>query len=742
MNREWNPWVETADVETPADVEAALVFEGYLAEIEAGREADPGRLLADHPAIAERLRAFLNVLHLSEPWRGEPESDPAAPGGADDCGTLGDFRIVREVGRGGMGIVYEAEQLPLGRRVALKVLPAAAALDPRRRQRFQVEAHAAALLHHEHIVPVFGCGCEQGVPYFAMPFIDGRSLADLIEDRRAGRSDPAAVRQAARFGLQAAEALEHAHSLGVIHRDIKPSNLLVDARGHLWVADFGLARIAADDAGLTGTGDLVGTLRYMSPEQVRGDGAGVDARADLYALGATLYELLTLRPAFAVQGRSELIDRIVHVEPVPLRRLDPSIPRDLETIVLKAMAKEPLARYGSARELGDDLGRFLADRPIRARRPGPLERAGRWSRRHRAPVATAVGVLVLALSVSTTLLWQAKRRTDAALEASSVARTQERIAFELALGAIDQFTDLSLEPTSGAESTRGSNTAQASESAIRFYDRIAKTFAENDWMREVAAKASRRAGLFRARLGDASALRDYRQAIRLYEQHAAAHPGFIWIRTGLIETLQEYAAQLAARGDAGGAQTATGRALQLAERLLDDPSAGLPCFRHGLIVPFHELAWGLVERPPARPRDLALAIRLARRSAEWGPDQPAPWETLAFASYRAGDWAAADAALEHAILLNGSGSAQDWFLRAAIRHRQGDGAQARQWFDRASARVRRNPPRAQDAKLRRIQGEVARLLGRPLDRQSLPEPPHPAPSAAKKSTVVRMAGRR
>ena len=193
----------------------------------------------------------------------------------------------------------------------------------------------------------------------------------------------------AQLGLQAALALEHAHEIGVIHRDIKPSNLLIDSRDHLWVADFGLARLPQDEHDLTRTGDLVGTLRYMSPEQLRGERGVVDARSDIYALGVTLYELLTLRPAFEASDRNELLRRILDEEPVNPRRFNPSIRRDLETIILKAMEKEPSARYSSARALADDLKRFLEDQPIQARRPSIIDQAVKWSRRHRAVVVAS-----------------------------------------------------------------------------------------------------------------------------------------------------------------------------------------------------------------------------------------------------------------------------------------------------------------------------------------------------------------
>jgi hypothetical protein len=193
----------------------------------------------------------------------------------------------------------------------------------------------------------------------------------------------------ARLGVQAAEALEYAHQLGVVHRDIKPANLLLDQRGNLWVADFGLARLP-NEPGLTLTGDLIGTLRYMSPEQAQGKWLLVDHRADLYSLGVTLYELLVLEPPFRGTDRQELLRQIASEEPKAPRRLNKAVPAELETIVLKAMEKSPADRYATARELADDLGRYLRDEPIRARRPSLAQRGRKWARRHR-PVVWSAG---------------------------------------------------------------------------------------------------------------------------------------------------------------------------------------------------------------------------------------------------------------------------------------------------------------------------------------------------------------
>ena len=225
----------------------------------------------------------------------------------------------------------------------------------------------------------------------------------------------------AELGRQAAEALEHAHTVGVIHRDIKPGNLLVDQLGNIWITDFGLAQFHAE-AGLTRTGDMMGTLRYMSPEQAIGNRVVLDHRTDIYSLGVTLYELLTLEPVFAGSDRADLLRRIIEDEPRSIQAIEPSIPVELETIVLKALAKAPVDRYATAQELADDLKRFLNDEPIQARRPTPLERVTKWARRHRGLVISAMLLLATAtagLAASTLLLFRMEAESRASLDAKS-----------------------------------------------------------------------------------------------------------------------------------------------------------------------------------------------------------------------------------------------------------------------------------------------------------------------------------
>jgi tetratricopeptide (TPR) repeat protein/serine/threonine protein kinase len=423
----------------------SAVLLACLEAMDNGQPLPREELLARHPEFAADLGKFLEdqerVDRCVAPLRAAVALPSPLPGpdlAELGAGTepLGDFRIVRELGRGGMGVVYEAEQLSLGRRVALKVLPFASTLDARQLQRFKNEAQAAAL-HHTNIVPVFATGCERGVHYYAMQFIDGHTVAALIDElRRPARPPapaveptgpyppdgvatppaaalstertaptPAHFRTAARLGAQAAEALEHAHQIGIVHRDIKPGNLLVDVRGNLWVTDFGLAHYQGQ-AGLTMTGDLVGTLRYMSPEQALAKRVVVDHRTDVYSLGVTLYELLTLEPAFAGSDREELLRQIAFEEARPPRGLNKTIPGELETIVLKAMEKNSADRYSTAQELADDLERYLKDEPIRARRPSLLQRVRRWGRRHPAVVwSAAVGVVVALVVLGGCIGW-------------------------------------------------------------------------------------------------------------------------------------------------------------------------------------------------------------------------------------------------------------------------------------------------------------------------------------------------
>ncbi len=484
-----------------------VLAEEFLARKRQGQNPSLTEYAERFPHLADEIRDLFPALAMME---------EVAPGTADLTDAMprqqqpaepppeqiGDYRILREIGRGGMGVVYEAEQQSLARRVALKVLPRFAAKDAGAQKRFRREARSAARLHHTNIVPVFEVGQEGETCYYAMQFIQGQGLDEVfveLQRLRSRTAAPAATMPAekevvhaaaaeqlahslctgrfatddvqfsinpdsanptafphaegevnadgstaknkltqrvtdvsssvrlpgqadlssvdgqrrhyylsvARIGLQVADALSYAHARGIVHRDIKPSNLLLDTVGVVWVTDFGLAK--TDEDALTRTGDMLGTLRYMSPERFRGE---CDARADVYSLGITLYELLVLKSAFDSTDRLRLVDQISKHEPPAPRTLDVRVPRDLETIVLKSIAKDPRRRYDSAEAMAEDLRRFVSDEPILARRASPLERFARWARHNRGVAALTVaiaGLLLLATVVFGLAAFQFKR---------------------------------------------------------------------------------------------------------------------------------------------------------------------------------------------------------------------------------------------------------------------------------------------------------------------------------------------
>jgi WD40 repeat protein/serine/threonine protein kinase len=480
-----------------------------------------------YPEHAGAIREMLPALLLMERAKSDDDSSGHGPSArawaAPILQQLGDYRILREVGRGGMGVVYEAQQLSLGRHVAIKVLPAHALLDPRHLGRFQREARSAARLHHTNIVPVFGVGEQDGLHYYVMQFIQGLGLNVVLNELRRlrqqrGQQTPApddalghqlTVTQAisvvsvarcllsaewrdreekdgtvtttvgrdegggmrdegreqdsldsslipppssitstatihlpgqtegsalsesgrsywqsvARIGMQVADALAHAASQGVLHRDIKPSNLLLDDTGNVWVTDFGLAKASSDSDDLTHTGDVVGTLRYMAPERFNGQG---DLRSDVYSLGLTLYELLALRLAFDETNRNKLIKQVMHDEPVRPRKLNPGVPRDLETVVLKAIARDPAHRYQTPAEMAADLKRFVEDRPVRARRASGAERLWRWCRRNPLPASLVAAILLVFLTGFAGVVWQWRLAATARDDAKE--REQEAVA--------------------------------------------------------------------------------------------------------------------------------------------------------------------------------------------------------------------------------------------------------------------------------------------------------------------------
>ncbi len=643
-----------SDPSTERDPFEALAAE-FVERQRRGEDPSVSEYAAKHPELADQIRELFPTIAAMERLKINKEQSGSgrASLGATTLERLGDFRIIRELGRGGMGIVYEAEQESLGRRVAVKVLPTQSLLEPKHVYRFQREAQAAAKLHHTNIVPVFGVGEQEGFHYYVMQLIRGVGLDEVLSHMRdaasgdgpasqssddrpahregltariarvllsgsAGRpradrpgeddsgvprerathgsassedarpsahsrtvagntasasqvappSDPCSAQpnvaataaagpaywaSVARIGIQAADALAYAHQQGTLHRDIKPGNLLLDSQGVTWVADFGLAKVLHEQAA-SQTAGITGTLPYMAPEQFSGR---ADARSDIYGLGLTLYELLTLQPAYDDSDRSQLIRRITTGELTRPRKRAPEIPPDLETIVLKAAALEPERRYQSARELADDLRCFLEDRPIQARRATPIERAWRWCRRNRAVAslsALALTLLVMVAVVATVGFV----RTRSALEGQARQREKAEANADLALQALDRIferfspkqtapvSEMTLQGAAGTTVQVATPPVLSKEAAVLlaemlpFYDRLARQAANETDVLEKVARANRRVGDIRQRLGQYDeAAAAYSRAVEIYQQLGRQTPEEAGVEAEIARTWNE-----------------------------------------------------------------------------------------------------------------------------------------------------------------------------------------------------------
>ncbi|HUT92259.1 MAG TPA: serine/threonine-protein kinase [Thermoguttaceae bacterium] len=678
------------------------ILETYLAEQEHGLLPDADQLIARHPDLAEPLKAYLSsldFLHRATLGFRPSGSTPPTPSEFSEK-RLGDYAILGEIGRGGMGIVCEARQISLDRRVALKLLPFAAVLDQKQIARFQNEARAAAQLHHPNIVPIFGFGCERGVHYYAMQYVEGQTIAQLIDELRqlqssgvpderreaisrlardlsSGRPAPASeesrtdrpagttadttperakpasettrgprayvstdgstrsrgfFRSVADLGVQAAEALEHAHQMGVVHRDVKPSNLMLDVRGDLWVTDFGLA-MTRSDPNLTMTGDLLGTLRYMSPEQVRGRRHVLDHRTDLYSLGVTLYELLTLQPAFGSSERERLIRQIAEEDPRPPRQLNKAIPKDLETVVLKATAKEPGERYATARELADDLRRFLEGKPTLAKRPTLADRAGKWAKRHRAVVSSAVAltlIALLSLLASTLLIAREHARTKAALgEArTNYERAEDNfhraeLHFRQARAVVDRFAAHHAERLAdlpGAEQLRG----ELLRDALDYYRGFIEHARDDPALQADLALTHFKVGALQEQVGDRNgALDAYQRGRDILQRLGQEQPTARKYRRDLALCWNNIGLVRAQTGGTAAAQHAYGQAIDVQSRLVraDPDSAD---FRSDLATTYGNL--GLLQsqtnQAARAERSYRAALEAQRELAGRYPDEP------------------------------------------------------------------------------------------------------------------------
>ncbi len=360
-----------------------------------GQNPRPEELCAENPQLLTQVRQRIHAVQTMERVLGvnQDDSEATLPPTDPDGGPLPQipgYHIVRVVDEGGMGVVYEARQRDLGRTVAIKMI-SGMRLGPTQVARFRAEAEASARLQHANFVQIFEVGQVNGRPFFSMEYVDGGSLAQHL---RHTRPSP---RHAAELVCTLAQAIHTAHERGIVHRDLKPSNVMLTAAGIPKIGDFGLAKRLDDDAGHTRTGEVLGTPSYMAPEQAAGQKEQIGPATDVYALGAILYELLTGRPPFRGDSPLDSLRQVTTQDPVTPSRLAPSTPPDLEAICLKCLEKAPAARYASAHELAEDLGRYLNVQPVRARRIGKIHRAWRWFRRHPQGVALGVALAVLAV---------------------------------------------------------------------------------------------------------------------------------------------------------------------------------------------------------------------------------------------------------------------------------------------------------------------------------------------------------
>ena len=520
------------------DLAIELIYREFVTLEELGATPSPHETLAQFPQWRARLE---RLLKLHDAFRPEAESetdrapdtlarldstnDGISERMADSNGFLrqriGRYELLEEIARGGMGIVYEARQIGLNRIVAIKSIRSADASEAER-SRFRLEAESAAKLHHPNIVQVYDVGQYNGIDFISMEFVAGGSLDKRLHD------ESFSIHAIAKLIATVATAIHFAHQRGIVHRDLKPGNILLD-NDVPKIGDFGLAkRMECLDA-QTQTGAVLGTPSYMSPEQAEGKLDEIKPPTDIYALGAILYEMLAGRPPFVGETPLETIDLIREREPVPPSSLAPNLPRDLETICLKCLSKEPTRRYESAQELADDLNRFLDHQPIRARRVGLVERSWRWARRRPAISGLAATLLLVILVGGIVVAWQQRHVGELSKSADATKKKAEEVE-QLAAAATAEAGDnlraakqalqrLSLlGATLNDQPGMGTTAQRTVEHAVQQYQELLKKYGDDHAVRWEAARAFERAGYIQLELGRlAEAERSLLQGIEMFE---------------------------------------------------------------------------------------------------------------------------------------------------------------------------------------------------------------------------------
>jgi tetratricopeptide (TPR) repeat protein len=721
----------------------------YLKAVEAGQAPDRQQWLAQYPQLADDLAAFFadqdRWERMTAPMRaalGPPsvtEDTPLGQGnksGADlrmggEAGSFGDYELLAEIGRGGMGIVYKARQGSLGRVVALKMLRGgnrALAADV---HRFRVEAEAAAGLDHPHIVPIYEIGTLEGQAYFSMKLLSGGNLANAaVRDQKPGLGKEAR-RRAAQWVATTARAVHHAHRRGILHRDLKPSNILLDAEGRPHVTDFGLAKRVEVDSSLTESGVLVGTPSYMAPEQATGKKGAITTATDIYGLGAVLYALIAGQPPFRGDTVLETLEQIKQREPEPPTKSKQQVDQDLQTICLKCLEREPERRYGSAEALADDLERWLAGEPIRARPISRAARLWRWCRRNRvlagltATLAVIVPVAIAGLAITTSLIWQEKKQTEfekeqtknALAEAQAnytLAEAQRRRAetnFREAYWTIEELLwafgpDQHSQPMSAAELKQFQT-----ERALRFFAPFCEDPSDEPAVRLQKGAAYVHTGRVYQVLGERDkAQKAFHQAVAVFARLVQDFPDDPTYPHELATALRILADDLYQAGQLADANGYYRKAVRIWREALRNHRAGLEAYLRLATV---QCLWF-----DSDLRDPTAALQLAQKAVEMAPRDPQPKMIMGIAYYQMNRWSAALNAFQEAFQ-KASGWDRKWpwtpsfpslFFFAMAQSRCGKHAEALESYQKAVRLMAKIPIARADPYNCAIRAEAAAVL--------------------------------
>lgn len=694
----------------------------YFDRVGRGEAIDRAAWIEAQPDLADALRAFFEgedrLGRLTVPLRPRDDSVP------DDDRAVAGYDLLRVIGRGGMGIVYEARHRGLNRIVALKMIQSAALASPDDLRRFRDEAESVALLDHPNIVTIHEVGEHRGRPFYSMKKLDGGSLADRI----AGPSDD--PRAAAKLAADIARAVHHAHQRGILHRDLKPANILLDLQGRPYVADFGLAKRLDRDSSATQSGALLGSPSYMAPEQSKGVRA-ITTAADVYGLGAILYWMLAGQPPFRADSVAETLAKLSTHEPEAPRKLNPKVDRDLEAICLKTLEKEPARRYVTAEALADDLDRWLRREPILARRIGRAGRLLRWSRRN--PVVAGLVLICVALVIamiaggiaSYARIAREREATRSALEVAQARLRQVEIGnFWLTQGLTEPLKKLA-GPAMNATPELADRRCRVIDESIAAYTGYLVARAEVSNHLPEAIGMWQHIGLLHTiaeRYPEAWAA--YREAIRVSEELVANDPKQASSHDGLGLSRLHLGWDLWLRGRRAEAEPILWAAAEDFNRSIELSDDVPMLVQHA--------AWYFLLGPDDRLRDprkgLALARRLDALVGGQGKDKPSfsaglrPLFTLGLAQYRAGDYRVARATLERSIEVRKGGDAYDGFALAMALGRLGEREAARGRFRLAERWMIEN--RYGDFELHFLREEGAALLGGlPLDPETIPPSP-------------------